>query len=284
MKIMKGLSALMLGTAMCAGAAYADPPHHPDGGGQGDHDRGPPPSGPQGTAHGYPQLLQSPPSGSSSNVSGGHQNFTRFHGNGQNQVRFSHGLTFHDRNVAHFSAQDRTTWTGGHWSHGRHHGRDGWWWNAGGAWFFYDQPVYPYPGYASDYYYEDDYGPDYGAAPGDEYAPGPDSGYSWYYCNNPAGYYPYVQQCRGPWRPVQPTPPSGPQQQGYYDQGGPGMNTPDGPDDDQDDQGPPPPRSGLKGGPQGPGYDGPPSSYQGGPNGPYNDQDDQGPPPPPQHY
>ncbi len=29
----------------------------------------------------------------------------------------------------------------------------------------------------------------------------------WYYCDNPQGYYPYVQQCPGGWRPVAPTPP-----------------------------------------------------------------------------
>jgi hypothetical protein len=29
----------------------------------------------------------------------------------------------------------------------------------------------------------------------------------WYYCDNPQGYYPYVQQCPGGWRPVSPPPP-----------------------------------------------------------------------------
>jgi len=29
----------------------------------------------------------------------------------------------------------------------------------------------------------------------------------WYYCDNPQGYYPYVQQCPGGWQPVTPTPP-----------------------------------------------------------------------------
>jgi hypothetical protein len=29
---------------------------------------------------------------------------------------------------------------------------------------------------------------------------------SWYHCDNPEGYYPYVQQCPGGWRPVAPTP------------------------------------------------------------------------------
>ena len=28
----------------------------------------------------------------------------------------------------------------------------------------------------------------------------------WYYCDNPAGYYPYVPSCPTPWRPVTPQP------------------------------------------------------------------------------
>lgn len=32
----------------------------------------------------------------------------------------------------------------------------------------------------------------------------------WYYCANPKGYYPYVQNCPGGWRPVTPTPPADP--------------------------------------------------------------------------
>ncbi len=30
---------------------------------------------------------------------------------------------------------------------------------------------------------------------------------SWYYCDDPQGYYPYVRQCPGGWRPVAPPPP-----------------------------------------------------------------------------
>ena len=30
----------------------------------------------------------------------------------------------------------------------------------------------------------------------------------WYYCADPQGYYPYVQQCPGGWQPVAPTPQS----------------------------------------------------------------------------
>jgi hypothetical protein len=31
---------------------------------------------------------------------------------------------------------------------------------------------------------------------------------SWYYCDNPAGYYPYVPSCGVPWRQVPATPPT----------------------------------------------------------------------------
>jgi hypothetical protein len=35
--------------------------------------------------------------------------------------------------------------------------------------------------------------------------PSPAQSY-WYYCDNPQGYYPYVQQCSSGWRAVAPTP------------------------------------------------------------------------------
>src|SRR5467141_1370728 len=44
-----------------------------------------------------------------------------------------------------FDDHDRTLWRGGHWAHERHGGRFGWWWVAGDGWFFYPDPVYPYP-------------------------------------------------------------------------------------------------------------------------------------------
>ncbi len=37
--------------------------------------------------------------------------------------------------------------------------------------------------------------------------PGPPPQSYWYYCSNPAGYYPYVAECPGGWRPVPVTPP-----------------------------------------------------------------------------
>ena len=77
-------------------------------------------------------------------------------------------------------------WHGGHWYRGWHGNRYGWWWAVPGAdWYAYDEPAYPYPAY-----------PDTG------YPAAPVAPYYWYYCQNPAGYYPYVTQCSGAWQPV----------------------------------------------------------------------------------
>jgi hypothetical protein len=37
--------------------------------------------------------------------------------------------------------------------------------------------------------------------------PAPPAPASWYYCANPQGYYPYVENCPGGWRAVAPRPP-----------------------------------------------------------------------------
>ena len=46
-------------------------------------------------------------------------------------------FAFH-HDFAHFSAGERAAWVGGRWNHAWHNGRYGWWWFAGGAWYFYD--------------------------------------------------------------------------------------------------------------------------------------------------
>jgi hypothetical protein len=82
-----------------------------------------------------------------------------------------------------------------------HNGRLGWWWFAGGLWYFYNGPVYPYPAYVSEDYADDE-------EDGAGYPGGP----TWYYCSNPQGYYPYIKNCPGGWLTVVPnvTPPSPP--------------------------------------------------------------------------
>jgi hypothetical protein len=70
------------------------------------------------------------------------------------------------------------------WHHGRHHGRQGWWWVVGNGCYFYTTPAYPYPVYLSTAY--DDTSP---------------AEVSWY-CDDPPGYYPELITCNGAWREV----------------------------------------------------------------------------------
>jgi hypothetical protein len=44
-----------------------------------------------------------------------------------------------------YSEHDVNIWRGGNWHRENHQGHFGWWWVAGGAWYLYPQPVYPYP-------------------------------------------------------------------------------------------------------------------------------------------
>jgi hypothetical protein len=94
-----------------------------------------------------------------------------------------------------FHDGDLDRWRAGHWVHGDHGGRLGWWWVVGGAWYFYPAPVYPYP---------DPYVPPAVAAPG---AP---AGSYWYYCASARAYYPYVPACPEGWMRVVPQTPPGP--------------------------------------------------------------------------
>jgi hypothetical protein len=82
-------------------------------------------------------------------------------------------------------------------------------------WYGYGAPYY-WPYYRPYYYpYPAAVGvPAYAAGPAAyvEQSPppgaaAPASGY-WYYCNESQAYYPYVNQCAGPWERVAPQPPS----------------------------------------------------------------------------
>ena len=75
---------------------------------------------------------------------------------------------------------------GGHWDHGWDNGPYGWWWGDDGlGWTYYADPSWGYPDYGNY-----DYNQPYVASQ------------SWYYCSNPAGYYPYVTQCNTNWQTV----------------------------------------------------------------------------------
>ena len=63
-----------------------------------------------------------------------------------------------ERNFGGRVYHGRTAWEGGQWRHERHNGRYGWWWDVGGVWYFYPQPMEGPPAYVSDVEVVDDYG------------------------------------------------------------------------------------------------------------------------------
>ena len=85
--------------------------------------------------------------------------------------------------IHRFPDRDWHVWRGGNWVHAPHDGRMGWWWVAGGLWYLYPAPVYPYP---------NPYEPP--VAPLPEAALPPPTAY-WYYCDASQSYYPYVATC-----------------------------------------------------------------------------------------
>jgi hypothetical protein len=107
----------------------------------------------------------------------------------------------HDRDdwrggdIHRFHEHDFERWRAGSWRHGRHAGRAGWWWVVGNVWYFYPAPVYPFP---------DPYQPPVVIAPSPAV---PQAPAVYYYCDNPAGYYPYVPQCFSGWRAIPAAPP-----------------------------------------------------------------------------
>jgi hypothetical protein len=79
---------------------------------------------------------------------------------------------FPERNFGGHPYHGRLAWEGGRWRHEMHNGRNGWWWDVGGVWYFYPQPMEGPPAYVSDVEaMDDDYaGPD-GQGPGPGYPP-----------------------------------------------------------------------------------------------------------------
>jgi hypothetical protein len=122
--------------------------------------------GHQGHGHGHRVVVGKP----------GHRHVVRI-------KRFGHGP------IVRLSVGERARWHAGRWWQGRRHGRVGWWWLSGGIWYWYPAAVYPYPTEISTTAVYD-------------YAPEGRSDDSWYFCDDPKGYYPYVQSCNVDWKPV----------------------------------------------------------------------------------
>ncbi len=117
----------------------------------------------------------------------------------------NHHVAFHDfhgRDFGHFSPVERAAWVHGAWHQSWHDGRFGWWWTVGPYWYFYPEPIYPYPLYVPPAVVVQQPPPTPTGLPPAQ---------SWYFCDNPSGYYPYVASCNGSWRQVPTTPPGAPQ-------------------------------------------------------------------------
>jgi len=81
-------------------------------------------------------------------------------GRGPHDARFAHG-GLPARDFGGHAYHGRLAWEGGRWHHEVHNGRDGWWWDVGGVWYFYPQPMEGPPAYVSDVEVDDDMaGPD----------------------------------------------------------------------------------------------------------------------------
>jgi hypothetical protein len=100
---------------------------------------------------------------------------------------------FHGKDYDHFSHSERGVWRGGRWDHSWHDGRFAWWWIAGGGWYNYPQPIYPFPTYVPPTTVIHQALPAPHGLPPSQF---------WYFCDNPQGYFPYVAACNGRWREV----------------------------------------------------------------------------------
>jgi hypothetical protein len=54
---------------------------------------------------------------------------------------------FHGHDFRFFTPFELSLWTGGGWAQEWHDGRLAWWWVVDGVWYWYPQPIYPYPTY-----------------------------------------------------------------------------------------------------------------------------------------
>lgn len=111
---------------------------------------------------------------------------------------------FRGKNVRRPDSDLAKAWRRGRWHHGRYHGIYGWWWFVAGYWYWYDEPIFPYPDYVSD-----EVEPESDEeSPPEATPPANPQGDVYYHCSDPEGYYPYVATCAQPWEavPISPTP------------------------------------------------------------------------------
>jgi hypothetical protein len=139
----------------------------------------------------------------------------------------AHEHDFHTSRVRDFTPREMAAWRHGLWRDEWHYGRRGWWYEDDGVWYPYDDPEYPYPlEVAPLVVYDTTVVADGDEVPPEEPVPVPDAAPApgapvagvtvngtvvatiaplpapppgWYRCGEPAGYYPSVGACSGPW-------------------------------------------------------------------------------------
>jgi hypothetical protein len=111
------------------------------------------------------------------------------------------------REIQRFGEHDLETWRGGHWRHGSHRGRMGWWWIAAGIWYFYPGPVYPYPDPYTPPVMVINQQPQVVVPQSNAPTQPQQTSQAWYYCDSAKSYYPYVPSCPEGWKTVPAQPP-----------------------------------------------------------------------------
>lgn len=109
---------------------------------------------------------------------------------------------------AHFTPKEREIWHNGTWRHETFQGRLGWWYVAGGMWYFYEQPIYlngvlSFPLVVASLAFEAPEVPVIERPVIVQQQPqwAPQQTQFWYYCqtSNPPGYSPYISACPAGW-------------------------------------------------------------------------------------
>ena len=120
---------------------------------------GPPPAKkgpPPGPVKGQPQVQKQVQGGVPGGVAGGGRPPSAPGGSSMRgpDARFAHGEIRHHDFGGH-AYRGRLGWEQGRWRHEVHNGRDGWWWDVGGVWYFYPQPIDGPPAYVSEDFADD---------------------------------------------------------------------------------------------------------------------------------
>lgn len=104
-----------------------------------------------------------------------------------------------------YHQQEFNRWQSGRWIEGRVHGVFGWYWFIPGlGYYYYTQPVFPYPDAYAAYQNPDDvnFYPENDDNASENVQPQNQPVASWYFCRSANAYYPYVNQCPEEWEVI----------------------------------------------------------------------------------